>query len=80
MSKPGPREATGTGFAAVGVAAFAIACCAGGPLVVGALSGVAVGAVLGIGAGIVALAAVGGLAVVRARRRRACDPTGRPRP
>jgi hypothetical protein len=76
MRAPESRGATGSGFAAIGVAAFAIACCAGGPLVLGAVSGLAVGAVLGLGAGAAVLVVVVAMTVVRVRRRRACGREG----
>lgn len=71
--KPTPADgAPKTGLAALGVGAFAVACCAGAPLLVGVLGGVALGSVLGIAAGVVAVIGLTALVVVRTRRRRAC--------
>ena len=60
-------------LAGAAIAAFAIACCLGAPLLVGALGAVGVGAAFGIGAGLVALAALSLVALrqgARAARRR----------
>jgi membrane protein implicated in regulation of membrane protease activity len=67
-----------TGLAAVGIAAFAVACCAGAPLLVGLVGGIAVASLLGVGAAIVGAAALAGvvLLVVRRRRRPACAVPG----
>ena len=54
-----------TGVAAVGVAAFAVLCCAGAPLLVAVASSVALGTVLGVATGVVALVALTALVVVR---------------
>jgi len=62
------------GFAAFGVAAFAVGCCAGGPLLMAVTGGIALGTVLGLGVRVVALVGLIGLVVVRTRRRRACAP------
>lgn len=59
------------GLAALGIAAFAVICCAALPLLVALAGGVAIGTVLGIGAGLVAAALLGSVVVARARRRRA---------
>jgi hypothetical protein len=58
----------------IGAAAVALACCAGLPLLVGALAGVSVAAVAGVGLGIVAFVVAVGvvLGALRARRR-SCD-------
>jgi hypothetical protein len=53
-----------------GVAAVAVVCCAGLPLMLVAAGGIASGVLLGAGAAIVAVAALGGLAIARLRRRR----------
>jgi hypothetical protein len=65
-----------SGLAAVGVVAFAVLCCAGGPLLAAVAGGLAFGAVLGIGAGVAALIGLVAVVVLRARRRRACAVTG----
>jgi len=63
---------TKTGLAELGFGGFAVACCAGAPLIAGVLGGVALGSVLGIAAGIIAVIGLTALVVVRTRRRRAC--------
>lgn len=68
---------------ALGVAAGAIAviCCAGLPAIGALLGGITIAAVIGVAGGVLALAAVGGGAIllVRARRRHSCPPsTGGP--
>lgn len=68
----GSQGAPRTGLAALGIAAFAVLCCAGLPLVAGVLGGVALGSVLGVGAGVLVVIVVIVLVVVRARRQRAC--------
>jgi len=68
-----------TGLAAVGLGVFAVACCAGAPLIAGVLGGIALGGVLGIAAGVVAVIGLTALVIIRTRRRRACaapTPTG----
>jgi hypothetical protein len=64
-------------LASVAVAAIAIVCCAGLPVLAGAFGGVALATALGVGGGllafIVALAAA--VIVLRARRRRSCPPS-----
>jgi len=72
-NKPKGLQGTSrTGFAALGIGAFAVVCCAGIPLVAGVLGGVALGSVLGVGAGVLAVVVVIALVVARARRQRAC--------
>jgi len=61
-----------TGLAAVGIGVLAVLCCAGAPLIVGVVGGVALGSVLGLAAGVIAIVAATVLVVVRTRRRRAC--------
>ena len=68
----GSQNSPKMGFAALGIGAFAVACCAGLPLVAGVLGGVALGSVLGVGAGALAVVVVIVLVVARARRQRAC--------
>jgi len=71
--EPSPFDgAARTGLAAVGLGVFAVACCAGAPLIAGVLGGIALGSVLGIAAGIVAIIGLTALGVIRTRRRRAC--------
>jgi hypothetical protein len=72
------ESSPGSGFAAVGLAAFAVACCAGAPLVVGVLSGVALGTLVGVGVGVAALVAMLAAGIVVIRRRRACEHDRRP--
>ena len=62
--------ATRERLAAVGVAVFAVVCCAGLPLLATLAGGVAVGTLLGVGAGVLAALVVGGALAARARRRR----------
>jgi len=65
------------GLAAVGMAALAVVCCAGGPLLAGVLGGIALGTVLAVGAGVVAiLVLVTGVVVMRRRRAVACRVKG----
>jgi len=59
------------GLAAVGFGALAVVCCAGAPLIVGVLGGVALGTVLGVGAGVLAVTLGTVLIVVRVRGQRA---------
>ncbi len=68
-----PSGTTGekVGWAAAGIGALAVVCCAGLPLLVGLAGGLALGTVLGAGAGILAAASLTALALARARRRRA---------
>jgi len=61
-----------SGLAAFGVVAFAVLCCAGGPLLAAVAGGLAFGAVLGIGAGAIALVVLATIAELQVRRRRAC--------
>ena len=68
------RSSPRTGLAAFAIAALAVLCCAGGSLLAAGAGGLALGAVLGIAAGVVAVVVLGGLIVLRARRRRACVP------
>jgi predicted lipid-binding transport protein (Tim44 family) len=53
------------GLAAVGFGALAVLCCAGAPLMVGLLGGIALGTVLGVGAGVIAVILVTALIAVR---------------
>lgn len=78
MAAPAGGEKRGgaTGMVAgIGLAAFAVLCCAGLPLVGGLIGGLTLAGVLGIGAGVLIAAATVCVAVVvvRARRERACD-------
>ena len=57
-----------TGLTALAMAAVAVVCCAGAPVLAGLLGGVALGSVLGAGAGVLAVAVV--LAVVAMHWRR----------
>lgn len=71
-----PSGSAGTGFAAVGLAAFAVVCCAGLPLAIAAVGSIAVGVWLGAGAAVIGLGLVGAL-LVTARRRQRCDAEAR---
>ena len=78
-SEPGVDSATRYSLAALGVAVFAVVCCAGLPLVATLAGGVAVGTLFGVGAGVLAVLVVGGALAARARRRRNCaDTAARP--
>jgi hypothetical protein len=69
----GPSGADKAGFAGVGIAALALACCGGLPLLFGLVGGLTLGALFGVGVGaLLLIAVVGMLVVMRARRRRAC--------
>jgi hypothetical protein len=61
------------GTLTLGAAAFAVACCAGLPLVIATAGGLALGAVLGL-AGLGVAAGLLAFALVIRRRRRACEP------
>ncbi len=65
MSEPAPNDKTG--IAGIAVVALAVACCAGGPLVVAAVGSFTVGTLIGAGAGIVLLAAACTLLYLRHR-------------
>lgn len=62
------------GLAGVAVVLLAVVCCAGGPLLVGAVGSAAVGTVLGLGAGLIVAVAVVIAIVLRVRARRQCEP------
>ena len=66
---------TKNGVAGIGFAAFAVVCCAALPLLAATGSTLALGSVVGLGAGVAAAAALIGMVVVRAGRRRQCGPT-----
>jgi hypothetical protein len=72
-----PNNSSGKqSFAALGIGALMIGCCAGVPLIAALASSVAIGMLLGVGGGILAAVALVTLAVIRVRaRRRACAPT-----
>ncbi len=57
------------GLAAAGLGVLAVVCCAGAPLIVGALGGIAVGGLLGAGAGVLTVVVVCALIVERIRHR-----------
>jgi hypothetical protein len=77
MAPSGRRDRGATGMLGVaGAGALAVICCAGLPVVAGALGGLTLAAALGLGGGLL-LAGVGGalaLVALRARRRRAREP------
>jgi len=62
------------GVAGIGFAAFAVVCCAALPLLAATGSTLALGSVVGLGAGVAAAAALIGMVVVRAGRRRHARP------
>ncbi len=67
-----PRRTTNSnGIPAIGVAAFAIVCCAGLPLLAALAGSVAIGTVVGVGAGIVAAVLLAAAVSLRSRRRKA---------
>jgi hypothetical protein len=69
------------GLAAVGVAVFAVVCCAGLPLLAALAGGVALGTLLGVGAGVFAALVAGGVLIAQGRRRHgAATAVGHPRP
>jgi hypothetical protein len=67
---------TGTLLAPVAVAAVAVVCCAGLPVLAGVFGALTLAAILGIGGVLIGLLAVVGVAVLilRGRRRRSCAP------
>ena len=66
-SKTGPKA----GLATAGLGVLAVVCCAGAPLIAGALGSIAVGGLLGAGAGVLTVVVVGALIVGRIRHRHA---------
>jgi hypothetical protein len=78
MAARPPADSGPGGLAALGVAAVAIGCCAGLPLLLALAATAGVGTVLGIASGIVAAALlVGAAAIWTVRRRRACETARR---
>jgi biotin transporter BioY len=70
----------GTLLAPVAVAAFAIVCCAGLPVLAGTIGGLTLAALLGAGAGLIAcIVVVAGVILLlrERRRRRSCPPASR---
>ena len=65
-----PTRSEKTGFAAIAGAAFAVACCAGGPLLVAAVGSLTVGAIVGVVAGVLLLMAACGALYLRHRAPR----------
>lgn len=66
-SQTGPRA----GLATAGLGVLVIMCCAGAPLIGGALGSIAVGGLLGAGAGVLTVAVVSALIVGRIAHRHA---------
>ena len=64
-SQTGPRA----GLATAGLGVLAVVCCAGAPLIAGALGSIAVGGLLGPGAGVLTVVVVSALIVGRIRHR-----------
>ena len=62
-----PSQSDRTALAAAGVAAVAVACCAGGPLLVAFAGSLAVGALIGIAAALALLFAACGALYLRHR-------------
>jgi len=71
--RQGQPPATRSGLAAVAIAAFAVICCAGFPLVAAIAGSLALGTLLGAGTGILAAVMLIALIAIRVRRRRACQ-------
>ncbi|MGH2715424.1 MAG: hypothetical protein ACRDM7_16335 [Thermoleophilaceae bacterium] len=71
--EPSKDSAKQGGLAALGIAAFAVVCCAALPVLAAVAGSVAIGTVLGVGGGILAAVVLVGLAVARTRRRRVCE-------
>ncbi len=67
-SQTGPKA----GLATAGLGVLAVVCCAGAPLIVGALGSIAVGGVLGVGVGALTAMVVSALIVGWIRHRHAC--------
>jgi biotin transporter BioY len=67
----------GSLLAPVAVAAFAIVCCAGLPVLAGVSAGLTLAVILGVGGGIIAIvtAIAAVVLLLRTRRRRSCPPT-----
>jgi hypothetical protein len=65
-----PRGESHGALAGLGIAAIAVVCCAGLPILAALAGSIAVGTVLGVGAGLAATVFLVGLAVARLRRRR----------
>jgi len=59
------------GLATAGLGVLAVVCCAGAPLIAGALGSIAVGGLLGAGAGVLTVVVVSALIVGRIRHRHA---------
>jgi hypothetical protein len=59
----------------IGAAIVALVCCAGLPLLAGAVGGLALTTLLGVGGAILGVALVGAALAVRGRRRRAARAT-----
>lgn len=75
--RPPPSGAKGAA-AAIGVAVFAVVCCAGLPLLVAGAGSVALGRLLGAGAGIAAALTLLAVVVVRIKHRRTCRTAPEP--
>jgi hypothetical protein len=58
-----------TGLSTAGLGVLAVVCCAGAPLIAGALGSIAVGGLLGAGAGVLTVVVVSALIVGRIRHR-----------
>ncbi len=67
QAQTGPK----TGLATAGLGVLAVVCCAGAPLIAGALGSIAVGGALGVGAGVLTVVVVSALIVGRIAHRRA---------
>jgi hypothetical protein len=85
MRERSPRDARAPardGLAGLAIAAVAVGCCAGLPLLLAVASTVAIGTLLGVAAGIVAIAAaaIGGALWGRRRRVASCGRDAPDRP
>jgi hypothetical protein len=65
------RSGAGAAVATTGIAALAIACCAGLPLLAGLAGSVAIGTIVGGAAGLVAAVLIVAALAIRVRSRRA---------
>ncbi len=80
ISEPKHAPASRIGLAGLGMAMFAVGCCAGLPLLIALAGGVAVGTVGGGVAGALVLGGLAALVTLKVRRRRACTaPAVEPR-
>jgi hypothetical protein len=79
MSERKPATTATTGLAGLGIAAFAVVCCAGPAVILGVVGGITLGAVMGGLAGVAVIAA-SVLAFIALRRRREPSSGSNPSP